>query len=112
MIDSGSLTERIKFLEPETSKGKYGSRVIDNWNPVYVCWANVKYNKGTRAISAGEVWLPNTIAILVRYTSKINERQRILWDSKIYRIDSFNSSKKTGSTTIVATRVDEGTESE
>nr|DAJ47721.1 MAG TPA: Putative head tail adaptor [Caudoviricetes sp.] len=109
MIDSGSLNDRIRFMEAVVGKGSYGDRVITGWNPVYSCWAKVTYNKGNRAISAGEVWLPNTISVLLRYNSKVNERHRVVWDGKTYRIDSLNASKKDGSITIVATRVDEGT---
>lgn len=62
------------------------------------------------AITAGEVWLPNTVSILVRYTNKIHDRQRITWNDSTYRIESFNASKKDGSATIIATKIDEGTE--
>ena len=108
MIESGTLTERIQFMSADITRDDYGGQVT-SWNPTYACWAKVTYNKGARAITMGEIWLPNTISVLIRYTDKVDERQRMIWNNKTYRIDSLNSSKRDGSATIVATRVDEGT---
>ena len=107
MIESGTLNDRIRFLSPVTIRNKYGEQ-LTSWELSYSCWAKVTYNKGVRAITA--VWLPNTVSVLVRYTNKIHDRQRIVWNDSTYRIESFNASKKDGSATIIATKIDEGTE--
>ena len=109
MIESGTLNDRIRFLSPVTIRNKYGEQ-LTSWELSYSCWAKVTYNKGVRAITAGEVWLPNTVSVLVRYTNKRHDRQRIVWNDSTYRIESFNASKKDGSATIIATKIDEGTE--
>ena len=96
MIESGTLNDRIRFLSPVTIRNKYGEQ-LTSWELSYSCWA-------------GEVWLPNTVSVLVRYTNKIHDRQRIVWNDSTYRIESFNASKKDGSATIIATKIDEGTE--
>lgn len=109
MIESGSLNDRIRFVRPLIGTSEYGGRIVTGWNPVFDCWAKVTFNKGSRAISAGEVWLPHTISILMRYTPKVNERDRVIWNEKTYMIDSLNVAKKDGSVTIIATCIDEGT---
>ena len=109
MIESGTLNDRIRFLSPVTIRNKYGEQ-LTSWELSYSCWAKVTYNKGVRAITAGEVWLPNTVSVLVRSSAASDVYKRQVWNDSTYRIESFNASKKDGSATIIATKIDEGTE--
>lgn len=112
MIESGTLKDRISFLSVIKGRSEFGSQDSSNWAETVKKWAKVTYNKGARAINMGEMWLPNTISVLIRYDNRINERMRFRWNGSLYRIDSLNMSKSDGSGTIVATKLDEGTDGE
>ena len=47
------------------------------------------------------------IQVNVRNSSKVNERQRIVWQGKTYRITSLNANIRTGITDITAERLEE-----
>lgn len=111
MLTSGKLTERIKILTPKISRGTLGEQKIQ-YEPVKTTWANVVFQRGVRALTAGDVWLTRSITVTIRNNPIITDRCRIKWDNKTYQIDSFNRSATDGSITIVASVIDEGTENE
>ena len=107
MISAGKLTDRVSILVPTTSQGQFGEQVT-TWENVRTVWANVVYQRGVHALTAGEGWLTGSIAVTMRDNRTINDRCRLKWDGKTYMIESFNRSGRDGSITIVATKVDEG----
>lgn len=111
MLRAGSLSERVEILVPIVESGMFNNQSV-----VYVgqktVWANVTYQKGAQALTAGEVWLSRTVSVTMRNNSVVNDRCRLKWDEKIYRIESFNRSKADGSISIVASVIDETNEVE
>ena len=107
MISAGKLTDRVSILVPTTSQGQFGEQVT-TWENVRTVWANVVYQRGVHALTAGEGWLTGSIAVTMRDNRTINDRCRLKWDGTTYMIESFNRSGRDGSITIVATKVDEG----
>lgn len=107
MITSGKLTERVAIMQPVKMRGEYGEDVV-NYEQVAVVWANVVFNRGAEAITAGELYLGKMVTITMRNNKAINERCRLVWDGKEYRIESMNRKKLDGSVTIVAEYIDNG----
>ena len=110
MISSGKLSERVTVLAPFTKQGQFGEQVT-TWEAVKTVWANVVFQRGVHALTAGESWLTGSIAVTMRDNRIIDERCRLKWDGKTYMIESFNRSSRDGSIAIVATKVDEGNHS-
>ena len=110
MITANTLRYRIAVLKPVTVRDVFGAESV-RYEFMRKVWADVKFKKGSRALEHGELWLPNTIEITTRlHKGLINEHVRLEWDGKTYQIDSINRDQFAGSLTIVATRVDEGTD--
>lgn len=111
MLASGTLKDRISFLRTEVTQNSIGEQTT-SWEEALRCWANVKYQKGWRDMANGEVWMPNTIIVTIRWRDNVDERMRIRWDGQDYYISAFNRSRDAGSITITATKIqaEDGTE--
>nr|DAM19560.1 MAG TPA: head tail joining protein [Caudoviricetes sp.] len=107
MLRSGSLTERVGILLPVVDRGKFGEQEVSFLKEKTV-WANIVYQKGAQALTAGEVWMSRSISVTMRNNSLVNDRCRLEWDGKVYAIESFNRSKVDGSISIVCNVIDEG----
>lgn len=107
MLSAGKLNNRITILTPKTEQGNFGDQVT-TWTEARSVWANVVFQRGVHALTAGEGWLTGSISVTMRDNSVIHDRCRLKWDGKVYMIESFNRSGRDGSIAIVATRVDEG----
>jgi head-tail adaptor len=109
MIAAGVMSERVSILVPEAQRGKYGELKMEYQDRKRV-WARVQFARGSAVITSGEEWLKHSITVTLRNNSVINERCRLLWDRKMYGIDSMNRIKADGTVTIVGTYIDEGYE--
>lgn len=109
MITASNLIHRVKILTPRITRDEYGAQVT-----YYVVTRTVKaavhYDRGRRALEHREVWLPNTIQVTTRLHPELTEHSRLMWDGRVYQIDSYIRNTFDGSITIVATRVDDGSE--
>lgn len=108
MLRAGSLSERISILVPSVERGEYGEQEVV-FTKKRTVWASVAYQKGVQALTAGEVWMSNSISITMRNNSLVNDRCRLEWDGKTYAIESFNRSKVDGSIAIICNVIDNGT---
>ena len=107
MITAGKLTERVAILVPEVTRTAMGEQLTE-YKEVRIVWANVVFQRGAQALTAGEVWLNRSVVVTMRDNSVVTERCRLRWDGKTYIIESMNRSKHDGSITITATVTDEG----
>ena len=107
MLSAGKLADRVTILVPSSMQGNFGEQVT-TWNEARTEWANVVFQRGIHALTAGESWLTGSIAVTMRDNNVIHDRCRLKWDGKTYMIESFNRSGRDGSIAIVATKVDEG----
>ena len=110
MLSAGKLSERVTILVPSTLQGNFGEQVTTGTEARTV-WANVVFQRGVHALTAGESWLTGSISVTMRDNRTIHDRCRLKWDGKTYLIESFNRSGRDGSIAIVATKVDEGNNS-
>lgn len=111
MLSAGKLNDRVTIIVPKTTQGQFGEQVT-TWEDVRTVWANVVFQRGVHALNAGESWLTGNITVTMRDNRTISERCRLRWDAKTYMIESFNRSGRDGSITIVASKVDEGNNTE
>lgn len=104
MIDSGGLRDRLRWMRQVSAVQPNGEQLV-TWEEAYRCRAKVTFKRGAQAIDCGEVWTEDTVSVLVRWTDRINERMRFVWDGKTYEIMSLNGRRTDGSLTVVGRRV-------
>lgn len=91
------LTEKVTILnrkEAQTSKwGKDGTGV--EWEEACCVHANVAYQKGKRAMSAGALDVYAVKLVRMRWNNIVTARSRIKFDGDIYQIlgDTFNANQ-------------------
>lgn len=107
MISAGKLSERVWILKPTNKQGSFGEQ-LTSWDEAKVVWANVVFQRGVHALTAGEGWLTGSISVTMRDNDVIDERCRLRWNGRLYMIESLNRSVRDGSIAIVATKIDEG----
>jgi head-tail adaptor len=107
MITASNLIHRVKILTPRIARDEYGAQLV-SYVVTRTVKAHVRFQRGRHALEHGEYWLPNTIQVTTRLHPDLTESCRLMWDGKVYQMDSFNRDPFDGSITIVASRVDEG----
>ena len=85
---TGFLNKRITIQNRKAAtQGRYG---IDGngaeWEDVGQMWASVDYAKGKRAMNEGALDVYAVVMVRCRYTDKINERSRIIYQGRTYQI--------------------------
>lgn len=85
---TGMLRHRITIQNRKAAtQGKYG---IDTDGPEYVdactMWAAVDFVKGIRAMREGAIDVYGIVMVRCRYTDKINERSRMVYEGKTYQV--------------------------
>ena len=85
---AGQLTEKITLQEATISTNSYGANDLV-WNDVLTTRANVIYQNGNRINDTNEITFAYTVTFVIRSYHKINERMRILYNDKLYRILSI-----------------------
>ena len=88
MLSAGKLSERVTILEPVTVQGQFGEQVT-TWKAAKQVWANVVFQRGVHALSAGESWLTGSISVTMRDNRIINERCKTLLILVSNRITKF-----------------------
>lgn len=105
MLSSGKLNERVSILAPTTTRGAHGEQ-ITTFDEVVKVWANVIFQRGSQALTMGDVWMNRSIVVTMRNNKVITERCRLRWDEKEYIIESLNRSAHDGSITLTASVVE------
>jgi len=109
MVSAGYLDQRVEVLTPEYTGRSIGGQQVVTWKSEGTRAAAVKYLKGSRLLEMGDVWLPSTVVITMRYTDKVTERSMLIWNKKRYRIVAPpNGTLREGTLTITADLVNDG----
>ena len=108
MISSGTLIFHIEILSPTTTIDAAGQQTTE-WAVLAKTRANIIQQKGSRSVSAGEIWNSGQIIIVMRYRPGVNFRQRIrrLDTGEVFAITNVATDRKEGSITINATSIDQ-----
>jgi SPP1 family predicted phage head-tail adaptor len=86
-FNSGSFRHRIiiqNYVETENDKAD----VIKNWSDYKTVWAMIKTIQGREYFSAATTQNENTVRFVIRYTEGIHPNMRIVFKSRIFKIES------------------------
>ena len=105
MIHAGKLNERVGIQKPTMTRGASGSQII-TFTSLGTRFASVKYLKGARALSSGEMLMTGNISVTMRSMAGLVDDCRLVWNDKTYRITSLNKSRSEGTMSILAEVID------
>lgn len=97
---AGLLKDVISVEKPVTITDDFGANKIDWITSIKNTRAKVSYSNGNRANENNEITFAYEVIFTVRIYHQINERMRIIWKSKKYRILSIEENKEQQSLTI------------
>ena len=103
-MQAGTLNELIKVEQPVVSRNdEYSSKSLIEWKTfIEQTRANVTYTSGNRVNENNEIIFAYEVVFRVRIYHQIDERMRIIWKNKKYRILSIEPNKKLQMLTIKA----------
>lgn len=107
-IAAGTLTERITLQKTAITRNSIGEEIAGWTDIITGLPAAVKWLKGSRALTFGDVWNPASISITCRYSEAFEEAERILWHGKVFIVLSAFGDRVNMSMTITAELYNEG----
>ena len=107
-IAAGSLTERITLQKATVTRNSIGEEVAGWTDIITGLPAAVRWLKGSRALTFGDVWNPATVKITCRYREAFEEAERILWHGKEFTVVSAFGDRVNMNMTITADLYHEG----
>lgn len=105
MITAGNMDERVTVLAPTVTRSDSGAQVV-TYASIGTRFASVRYLKGNRALTSGEVYMHNTIAVSMRPMAGLSDICRLQWNGNTYRIESLNKDRSEGEVNITASVID------
>lgn len=99
MMDSGRLQELITIQRPTITKDEFGANKTV-WNDIINTRSDVQYDSGNRVTENNEIVFNYSKVFTVRYYHKVDEKDRIVWNGKRYRILSIEPNKSHQKLTI------------
>ena len=107
-IAAGTLTERITLQKATVTRNSIGEEVAGWTDIITGLPAAVRWLKGSRALTFGDVWNPATVKITCRYREAFEEAERILWHGKEFTVVSAFGDRVNMNMTITADLYHEG----
>ena len=107
MIPSGMLRDRVTILWPEWARGAIYDEQQATWNVRKTVHAKVVFQRGSEALTVAETWMTRLVTVLIRWHGSIHDRCRLVWQGRLYKIESLNEDTEGRSITIVASVLDE-----
>lgn len=104
---AGLLQEVIKVEEPVTTTNEYGANYIQWKTFIGRTKAQVTYSSGNRANENNEIIFAYEVVFTVRIYHRINERMRIIWKNKKYRILSIEENRQLQTLTVKTELINE-----
>ena len=91
-MNAGRLTEVISIERPSIAQNDFGANRIQ-WQKHIQTRADVTFESGTRATENNEVIFSYNKVFTIRYYHDIDEKDRIIWNGKKWRILSLEPDK-------------------
>lgn len=91
-MNGGRLTEVITIERPTIVQNDFGANKFQ-WQNYIQTRADVQYESGTRATENDEVIFSYNKIFTIRYYHDIDEKDRIIWNNKKWRILSIEPDK-------------------
>ncbi len=104
---AGLLTEVITVEKPTVENNEYGATPIKWITHIGKTKAQVTYTSGNRSNENNEIIFAYEVVFTVRIYHQIDERMRIIWKNKKYRILSIEENKQLQSLTIKTELINE-----
>lgn len=106
-ISSGLRNKRVTFLQKEESDGGIYGRgaAAPTWEPAFTSWANVTFARGTKAMRHGALDAYDVIMVRTLWHPKANRSMRIVYDGRMWEIESYNSDRSNNEIQITAHEV-------
>lgn len=111
-IAAGTLTERITLQKATVTRNSIGEEVAGWTDIITDLPAAVRWLKGSRALTFGDVWNPATVKITCRYREAFEEAERVLWHGKEFMVVSAFGDRVNMNMTITADLYHEGKNAE
>lgn len=80
-----SLKHKIIFQKHTKERNNFGE-LIDKWQDVFSCRASIQTISGKEAYLSNQNYSSMTHKLRVRYSNKINSKQRILFGTRIFEM--------------------------
>ena len=107
-IAAGTLTERITLQKAAVTRNSIGEEIAGWTDIITGLPAAVRWLKGSRTLTFGDVWNPASISITCRYSEAFEQAERILWHGKVFTVLSAFGDRVNMSMTITAELYNEG----
>lgn len=104
---AGLLNSIIAIEKPETVSDDFGANSLKWVNHIPKTRAKVTYSSGSRANENNEIIFAYEVIFTVRIYHQINERMRIIWEGRKYRILSIEENKELQQLTIKTELINE-----
>ena len=105
-MQAGLLTEKIIIEKPTIQQNEFGANAI-RWTELITTRAGVTFSDGNRTNENNEIVFTNSEIFKIRYYHTIDEKDRVLWNNKKYRILSLEPNKNRQSLTIKTELINE-----
>lgn len=98
-MQAGLLKECITIEQPTIRQNVYGANELE-WSKLVDTRAFVNYTSGNRMTANNEVVWSYQINFTIRIYHKVNEKMRIIWQGRKYRILAIEPDKDKQKLTI------------
>lgn len=98
-MNSGRLKEIITIQRSSITVDEYGANQLE-WKDYITTRAAVQFDSGNRMNESNEIIFSYTKTFTIRVYHKVDEKDRIRWDGKYYRILSIEKDKDKQNLTI------------
>lgn len=105
-MQAGLLKDIITFLENEPTRDTYGG-LSDQWVEAFKKRAYVRFNSGSRKEVNNEVINTEVLTFMIRYTKEVQEKMRIVYEGRKYKINMINRDRIQQATIIQAESINE-----
>lgn len=98
-MNGGRLKEIIVVQRPTITRDDFGANKTV-WKDIITTRSDVQFEKGDRATENGEIVFNYTKVFTIRVYHNVDEKDRILWNNKKWRILSIEPDKDQQKQTI------------
>ncbi len=88
--DLGSMRHFVELQSAGTSRDTYGEQ-IQSWTKYGDAWAAIRYVAGEEKDHAQQVSGQDVHKIKIRYRDDVSVKHRVLWNSRIFEINSIQN---------------------
>jgi SPP1 family predicted phage head-tail adaptor len=105
-MQAGLLKDKITFLKNEPTRDTYGGS-FDNWVEAFEKRVYIRFNSGSRKEVNSEVINTEVLTFMIRYTKEVQEKMRIVYEGRKYKISMINRDRIQQATIIQAESINE-----